>query len=796
MSTNIYLPKRHQTINYCSAPSGSGKTHEISNQACNLAEGFNKVLILQPTRDLLGNTAAKEIYPFPCQIFHKGTVEGPVAKALADYVEEVPDDIQQVVLATHQVLPYIKNFANKAKWHVLIDEDLQVVRYDKHEIPQTHDLITKYLSVERVNGIYGRVDVIDRDAVEEIAKNEADDEILETLAGTCRILLNPYWESYVNIEQYEALVRGEGRILAFHSVLKPKVLDGFASVFMASANFEDSQVFKVWGQQGVEFKPDLDFAKKLRYTEHPNGDLVTIYYVTDHLWSRKRRETTLDDDTTILDRMIKAARELFTSGRFLWHANKSVTESPFDPPAKRLPNKPHGLNVFTEYDDIVFLLSLNPTTDHFRFLKEQYGIEGHEVRRFTYLSAAYQAIMRTSIRDPESLTLKRILVPDLSLAEYLHEMLPGSKLEKLDIGLVEQASKKPGRPRKHATNRERVAAQRQTAKEKKLQLLADQFRLRAQDTNEGDWGKEQDGWSCAENTIELYSGLGTQPLTATFYSSKFSPNPLAYASGDIDAFVEFLHVCHEHQAKSKEDLYLFSPAIFDPNRSTGKNRGKDNILYLRHIVLDFENGELRPETLPKLFPDLQMVVTNTFNHTSDKPRFRAVFFTSEIMTPEVYSLIYNFIADKLEEAGYSIERSGKHLKTSNAPNSRPSGLDWSKSFPTSLFYFPCQAQCPADSFFIECMEGRYPLNPSTWIENTTVPLQPTLEPVEPNIQVSRVDERMVQSAISTWRTSPSYPGRGNVMFFDLAFSLKYAGMAFPEIERTLHAEAHHARSPQ
>jgi hypothetical protein len=119
-------------INYRSAPPGSGKTHEISNQACNLAECFNKVLILQPTRDLLGNTAAKEIHPFPCQIFHKGTVEGPVAKALADYVAEVPDDIREVVLATHQVLPHIKNFANKDKWHVLIDEDLQVVRYDKH----------------------------------------------------------------------------------------------------------------------------------------------------------------------------------------------------------------------------------------------------------------------------------------------------------------------------------------------------------------------------------------------------------------------------------------------------------------------------------------------------------------------------------------------------------------------------------------------------------------------------------------------------------------------------------------
>jgi hypothetical protein len=285
----------------------------------------------------------------------------------------------------------------------------------------------------------------------------------------------------------------------------------------------------------------------------------------------------------------------------------------------------------------------------------------------------------------------------------LHEIVPGSKLEKLDIGLVEQTPKKPGRPRKHATNREKVAKQRQKAKEKKLQLLADQFQLRMQDTNARNWKKEEDGWSRAENSIKLYTDLGTQPLTATFYSSKFSPMPLAYVSGDIDAFLEFLRICHEHEPKSKEDLYLFSPAIFDPNKTTEKNRGKNNILYLRHIVLDFEDGELKPETLPKLFPDLQMAVTNTFRHTWDNPRFRAVFFTSEIMTPEVYGLIYGWIADKLEEAGYAVDRTDKRRKPLARSNTRPSGLDWSKSCPTSLFYFPCQAQCPDDSFFIECM---------------------------------------------------------------------------------------------
>ena len=88
---------------------------------------------------------------------------------------------------------------------------------------------------------------------------------------------------------------------------------------------------------------------------------------------------------------------------------------------------------------------------------------------------------------------------------------------------IEQAGRKPGRPKKDVTNRKRVAAQRQKAKETKLQLLANQFRLRVQHTNRRNWD-EEDGWSCAENSIRLYTDLGTQPLTATFYSSIRFPN--------------------------------------------------------------------------------------------------------------------------------------------------------------------------------------------------------------------------------------------------------------------------------
>ena len=43
------------------------------------------------------------------------------------------------------------------------------------------------------------------------------------------------------------------------------------------------------------------------------------------------------------------------------------------------------------------------------------------------------------------------------LAEYLDDVFLGSIVEKLDIGLVEDVPRKRGRPKKHQSNRERVA---------------------------------------------------------------------------------------------------------------------------------------------------------------------------------------------------------------------------------------------------------------------------------------------------------------------------------------------------
>jgi len=578
------------TINYNSAPCGSGKTHQIVQRACKMARRGRRVFIAQPTKDLIDKTAREELEIIPghpaYRVFHGDTVGAKsIAKRLIDYLKD-PKEGGQIIFITHALLPLVRFWPNKGDWDLLVDEELQVIRYKSHRVPETHGLITEFLQVEPVNSTHGRVLLIDQDEVDEKGRNRQGDEVLELFSETNRILANEHWETFVNLQQYERLKAGTGKQLVFHSVLNPTVVQGFRSVFMASANFQDTAIFKLWEERGEKFREDRAFGQGLRFTSHPNGALVTIYYATEKAWSSKRLQATAGENgETAFDLMVQAAKDLFGEEPFLWQANKAHSENPFGKNA-RLPNKPHGLNTFLGEHNVAFLSALNPPTPHFKFLETQ-GLSGGEVRQAIYFATAYQSVMRTSMRDPGNTDPKHILVPDRGLADYLHGLFPGSRIERLEIDWVDDAEKKPGRPRKHRSNSEKAAAQRGRDREKRLALLNDLFLLGSQDA---------DGViSCAnreqlsdENSNIITTCFVTQVTAGTIYRAKQSSWPEGYLRylGE-DHLERFLRVCHRKSWQIKEDNYHISPSVFDPNKVAATFRATDsrpqNSDY-RHIV--------------------------------------------------------------------------------------------------------------------------------------------------------------------------------------------------------------------
>jgi hypothetical protein len=400
-----------------------------------------------------------------------------VARELTEYLKWT-DDGGQIAFATHQVLPYVGFWANQETWHVFVDEALQVHRYSPHIVPDTHTLITDHIALEPYNSIYSLVKLADETSMERIARNKDHDEIYEGFRELSQTLLNQHWDSFVDTEQFEKLKAGKQGRLSVHSVLMPSVLAGFKSVTIASANFTDTMVYRLWSAKGVDFREDRALASSLQFREHSNGHWMTINYADECSWSKYRRGTKLesaeDKEATVIDEIVSAAKARISDTAFVWQANKDVSDKLFDGQDERLPNVPHGLNCYSHINNVVFLSSLNPAPDHFRFLETQ-KISGPEVRRAIYHQALYQSVMRTSIRDPNNIEPKTIIVPDISAAKYLNGQFPGSRIEKLETDIPKLERPKTGRSRKYQSDKERKAPYRQRQKQK---LLNELFQLK------------------------------------------------------------------------------------------------------------------------------------------------------------------------------------------------------------------------------------------------------------------------------------------------------------------------------
>jgi len=133
------------------------------------------------------------------------------------------------------------------------------------------------------------------------------------------------------------------------------------------------------------------------------------------------------------------------------------------------------------------------------------------------------------------------------------------------------------------------------------------------------------------------------------------------------------------------------------------------------------------------------------------------------------------------------------------------GFDVGKFVASSLFYAPCQAKLPNDSFFNDYSgDMREPLNPYQMVRNDIRPVQIWENRIEkrsqggarstPNANASpTADHSLVDAALMKWRNTPK--GHGNKSFFDLAVGLRRAGLSLQEIRPHLCREACTARSP-
>lgn len=820
-------------IYYANGLCGAGKTYQMTRFAFDRAQNWQKKFILiQPTRQLISetvndlnrlNSEAKDSNRPTVKVtaIHGDTVTEPVA-SIVSHLSEATDQ-PEILLVTQAAFLRLPYFHRADKWHLLCDEIPQVVESFCLNVPETHDLITQYFDTKDLDAIYDLAVPTNKSKLRQISSNYNGDEVWALFAKFAAHIASEHHDVYVLQSSYFKMQEGLAEQIHAFSILKPTVFDGFASVTIAGAVFKDSLLYRLWSSYGVVFEEHRPITKTLRYIQHQNGDKLTVRYITDLDWSKSLRDKPIksDDGTvvkTVKEAVLETVMQHMNDEPFVWMGNLDVPDNAL--PGVRLPNTPHGINCYQGFHKAVIMSALNPSPAAFRFLDTQ-GVEGDEVKNALYRQAVYQAAMRTSLRNPNDETPKEVIVMDRKTAEWLIDLFPGSHLDVLSCnGVSNIVKQKPGPNKKHESDADRQREFRLRKKQKLMVQLA-QVHQKSVMLTAGEHSKSalridlNIGDFVTQKTHDL-------PLQGSVISSIYSKAVHVLEGEDIETFISGLRDLHESVFEEKTDNVLFSPAVFNPELAEETSRGLANIEFVNGVWMDNDGGDLPHEFFAALFPRLRMVVYNSYSSTTEKPRYRVFIPTDMPMSVEVHKLIIAQIEKKLKHQGYYSEKQLKKMaeKGSLKDTHKCHGFDTGKFTSSSLFYLPCQAKNPADSFFIDYnSKKRKPIDVCNWLSRSIVHANPEPEPETVVVQetkptftptgnavldelrrrLSEEDEtaRKEQAkarAIEAWRNVSA--GAGNDGFFSLALSLAKAGYDRFDIQNILHQEAGYARHPE
>lgn len=767
-------------ILYIDALAGAGKTYAIVRLAHQMVQRRGaKVLIVQPSRLLITRTVRDELrhlVPIRHRVIHGETNKAVIAEIVRHL--NAADDEPELLFITQAAFFALPFFANRDRWTVIFDEVPQVTGFEEFNLPDNHALLFPHLRVEDEDGRYGLVtprDETGRAALARIAKNEGKDDLFAVLSDFGGRVSSPDWEVHILNKQFAAIEKGTLKRLQAFSILQPSCLDGFKSVVIAGACFKDTLLYRLWEGGDVHFEP---MALPLRYETHTCGERLTIKYVTEEPWSKAIRDGAANEACPASVASHVRQRILTEVGEepFLWMGNTDVPDDFFESEgATRLPNSPHGLNAFQDRHTTVSYSALNPSSSQFAFLASR-GVDCEEVRTALYRQATYQAVMRSSLRNPADENPKRVIVMDRDTALWLAEKFPGAKVEPLAGEPLAPVRKSPGRRRIHQSDHDRKAAHRRTREQ---ELLVEQGHINADD---------------------LAPHLGS----ISIFASKFDREPIDCLTYDgDDDLVAGLRNLHIRTVSSKEDAGLLSPAFFDPSLSDETARGSANIKHLRGLWLDNDGGHLSHKEFAQLFPSLRVVVFNTHSSTPEKPRWRAFIPTTAALSLKVYRLILGQILADLNREGFW---SAEELQKNAAIRRRQThGFDMSKLTGASLFYLPSQAAHPHGSFFHDYNgERRAALNPIKWIKRAVrtekvapAARQPLFAQRPNRLRAVPGQSRMdlITAAEQKWTKANQQVGQGHLAFFRLALNLRRAGLDSAELSEKLYDYAVWARHP-
>ena len=318
----------------------------------------------------------------------------------------------------------------------------------------------------------------------------------------------------------------------------------------------------------------------------------------------------------------------------------------------------------------------------------------------------YQAVMRTSLRDPIATNPVSIVVPDRHAAIKLKGLIGATSVTKL--GNIESPKPRPLTPAERK-RRLKVTKQIQAlfAAKREQNMLID--------------------INCTLIAAKPHPLSNSSTCIVTFHQSKYAKreDEFIVVSCSIQEFIAEFRLYAKTLITKKEQVF-FNPAHYDPTIDPSQGyRTQANFHSASMLVLDFDKGSLSPDRFVEIFwtkagraGKRSFIICNTFSRSPEEPnRFRVIlFFKTPARSLGAYQAVFDSVIARIVEEGYPIEEMGIDLSCRSGVQS---------------FYIPCTNRAYPDHAFFEQYGtqtrdiARYGTDPSSY--EKTVPVHPTLE---------------------------------------------------------------------
>jgi hypothetical protein len=244
-------------VMYCSSPVGSRKTTRLIERAIRMVRDGARAMILAPTKRLV-DQIARDLHERAEDLMVTSMHEDTHAHPTGWIIEHSRTDLgrePQVIVSTHAALPHLIGMDDRAGWHLMVDEALQVVRSPSWVLSaDTHAVLTRHLEVGEGWGSFRELPTTCTETMKDLSRS--DDDVLRIFREAFRLLGSDGWRRAVCGGGLDEMLAGTKRRLYIHSMLKPSVLEDWASVLIVGARLQDTPMHAIWSAAGVDFVRD------------------------------------------------------------------------------------------------------------------------------------------------------------------------------------------------------------------------------------------------------------------------------------------------------------------------------------------------------------------------------------------------------------------------------------------------------------------------------------------------------------------------------------------------------------